>query len=111
MGPQGIEAVGNGTVSASIEGGGECETWVEINGERTESIEVKDGDEIEVSLKTTQDCSCCEVGRNCNAKNAGFWVVKNNREKGVTSLDRSQLDRRLKALALRMADRKNKLRG
>lgn len=111
MGPQGIEAVGDGTVSASIEGSGECENWVEINGERRESLEVSDGDEIKVSLKTNQDCSCCEVGRNCNVRNANFWVVKNNKEKGVTSLDRSQLDRRLKALALRMASRKNKLRG
>lgn len=111
MGPNGIEAVGNGTLSAKMEGESECEAWIEINEQKTESLQVQDGDKIEVSLKTYQDCSCCEVGRNCNVKNAGFWVVKNNREKGVTSLDRRQLDRRLKALALRMASRKNKLRG
>jgi hypothetical protein len=51
------------------------------------------------------------VGRNCNVGNAGFWVVKNNKEKGTTTIDRSQLDKRLKALALRMASRKSKLRG
>lgn len=112
MGPNGIEAVGDGTISAKADTLDEiCGMAVVINGEETESVDVKDGDSIEVSIKTNQNCSCCEIGRNCNVKNAGFWVVKNNKEKGVTSLDRSQLDRRLKALAIRMASRKNKLRG
>jgi hypothetical protein len=112
MGPKGIEAVGDGTVQVEIDGGdSECTLRTKINDEFAESLEVKDGDSIEVSLIPGQSCECCEVGRNCNVGNAGFWVVKNNKEKGTTTIDRSQLDKRLKALALRMASRKSKLRG
>jgi hypothetical protein len=112
MGPKGIEAVGGGTVRVEIDGGGSnCVLNTKINDELAQSLEVKDGDSIEVSLVTDENCECCEVGRNCDVGNAGFWVVKNNKEKGTTTIDRSQLDKRLKALALRMASRRNKLRG
>jgi hypothetical protein len=112
MGPKGMEAVGDGTIQIEIDAGDSpCRLKTKINDELTQSADVKDGDSIEISLITDQNCSCCEVGRNCNVGNAGFWVVKNNKEKGTTTIDRSQLDKRLKALALRMASRRSKLRG
>lgn len=106
MGPSGIESVGAGTVSAYADGGSGCGAAVMINGQIRETIDVEDGDAIDISLHSNDECSCCETHRNCEARNAGFWVLKNTKEKGTIAIDKSQINERLKTMAINMAKRK-----
>jgi hypothetical protein len=112
MGPEGIEAVGAGTVSAHAEDKGSyCSPEVLMNGSLKNSIEVKDGDKIDISLHTTSSCSCCEVNKDCTVRNAAFWVVKSGKEKGTMTIDKQQLTGRIKELAVRVAKRRMGLRN
>ena len=112
LGPEGIEAVGQGTVSAYADKPQEdrCGIEVLINGQITNTVDVQDGDRIEISLYSNDECSCCEVQRECNAKNAAALIMKSSKDKGTITLDKKKIDERIKSMALNMAKRRMGLR-
>ena len=101
---------GKVTASAKIQNS-DCNPEMLLNGELTETVEVKDGDKISVSIRTESSCTCCEVKKDCNVRNTALWVLKNNKEKGTMVLNKAQLTGRLKEMAERMAKRKMGLRN
>jgi hypothetical protein len=107
-----IEAVGKGTVSAQAEipPEDECSISIVMNNQTTETLEVEDGDSIKIELKSSGDCECCETKKDCKAKNASMWIMKNTKEKGTVAISRQQINKRLKELAINMARRKMGLR-
>lgn len=72
-----IVAVGSGTVSASVSGGGECDLEVKLNGNGS-SISVEDGDTVNVELT---GCDCCETKRICNSGQSSLWFSTKNKIK------------------------------
>jgi hypothetical protein len=104
--------VGKGTVTATADiVKDKCGIEIVMNGEVTDTIEVVDGDPIEVVLYTSnEECECCEVKKDCKAKAASMWVMKSTKDGKIIAIDKKQIDDRLKNLAIRMARRKLGLR-
>jgi hypothetical protein len=109
LGSNSIESVGKGSVSASLslpEIPG-CDVNLLLNGKIATTIDVEDGDTINVELQATGNCLCCETGKNCNTQNAPMWVQKSNKENKTIILNRSELMNRVKFVTNRVRKRKS----
>lgn len=90
-----LYAVGDGDLTYqlsenSLEGCGEI--LLTINGQ------VKDGDEIEITLEPSDGCcKCCEVKRECDPETP-MWVLKKEGNKKFFSLNKTKFIRRLNTL-------------
>ena len=114
LGPSGIEAVGDGTVYASMDGNGaQCEIFVTLNGSQAESMSVQDGDAIEVGLGALNEiCSCCETRRQCNERNgSGVIVQKSGKENKTITINKKELARRMVNLTKNIVKRRRNLRN
>jgi hypothetical protein len=88
-----IEAVGSGTVTASVDGPDlqGCEVTVKLNGS-VDPITVEDGEAISVDVTATGECKCCEVAQNCqSASSTSLWVQKSNVDKRTIALNKKEL--------------------
>jgi hypothetical protein len=115
MGAGGVEAVGDGTVSASFSPPSmeSCTVELLMNGKLASSVEVLDGDSVSVELYVSGECSCCETQKHCNAMSgpAGLWVQKSSRENKIIELNRSALAERIKMITENVKKKSKKLRG
>jgi hypothetical protein len=112
LGPSGIEAVGEGTVYASMEGNQtQCEIYVTLNGTQAESVSVQDGDTIEVGLGALNEiCSCCETRRQCNERNGNSAIVqKSGKENKTIMINKDELAKRMVGLAKNVIRRRRGL--
>ena len=67
-----VRVVGNGTVSGTYSYAGDCELILDINGGGS-SVYVADGDEISISLTSTNPCcSICLVNIQCGSMSAAM---------------------------------------
>ena len=112
MGPNGIEAVGAGKVTASGTPPSfkECTVVVLLNGSTNETTDVQDGDSITVEAYPQGSCSCCETKRNCNAKTQSLWLQKSNKENKAIVLNKKTLMDKVKFAAQRVSKKSRKLR-
>jgi hypothetical protein len=108
LGPEGVEAVGSGVVTAKTLGSPPygCETNIFLNGEKKEAVEVEDGELVAVEVRTTGDCECCEVQRNCVAPQTGLWVQKSNENGKTIVLDGAALRSKVKIAVNRVRKKK-----
>jgi hypothetical protein len=93
LGPDGIEAVGAGTVTASSSGDPlpDCVVEVVLNGEARNQLEVGDGDLINISVTTSGGCECCEIQRECVAPAEGLWIQKSAKDRKTVVLDKEAI--------------------
>lgn len=98
MGPEGVEAVGPGMVTAKAIGSPPygCDVNIILNGKQAEAVEVIDGEFVTIELKTSGYCECCEVQRDCYVPQAGLWVQKSNENGRTIVLDGSALKAKVK---------------
>lgn len=108
LGPEGVEAVGDGMVTATTSGGAPygCEIEVELNGQKVQALNVVDGELIAIQLKTTGDCECCEVQRDCVAPQAGLWVQKSRDDGKTIVLDSEAIRKKVRLAVDRVRKRK-----
>jgi hypothetical protein len=109
---QTVYAVGSGSVSAqisasSVQGCGEIK--VQINGIETTTIDVEDGDAINVTVVPSEPacCNCCEVARECTSTGS-MWVLKEVNNKKFLSLNKNKFIKRMNILRREKIIRKNK---
>jgi hypothetical protein len=126
MGADFIEAVGKGTVTVEavlrdknlkmpdnevlLPNYDKCDIMLLLNGEETTSIDVEDGDRIEVELIGTGECGCCKVQMDCISETASMWVRKNSRDGNVIQLSQNEILDKVKFVANRISKRKRRLR-
>lgn len=105
--PEGIEAVGSGTVVATHESLNlpNCDIAVLLNGE-LDSTTVSDGDQIQIEIQVIGDCECCETQRDCVAPAETLWVQKSNKNKKTIVLDKVALMKKVKFAAERVRGKK-----
>ncbi len=88
-----MEAVGAGKIIASSSGelpyG--CSAEITLNGDATVEINVEDGEVIQVDIRTSGDCECCETQRDCAAVSAGLWLQKSNKDRTTVALDKKAM--------------------
>jgi len=110
----GVEAVGSGTVSASFSPPkiSNCTVDLLMNGKKTTSVEVQDGDSVSVELQVEGDCACCETQRHCNAMSgsAPLWMQKSVKENKFIKLNKSSLAERIRSIAEKIKKKSKKLR-
>lgn len=99
LGPEGVEAVGAGVVTATTSGSLPygCEAEVFLNGEKAQAVNVNDGEIIALEVKTNGNCECCETQRDCTVQQAsGLWVQKSNENGKTIVLDGAALRSKVK---------------
>lgn len=107
----GVEAVGDGTVTAQMSEPPDCEVLLILNGSARNSVQVNDGDSISVELQTLGDCECCETKRDCNGgSQASMWMKKGNRENKTIVLNKMALEQRVKLIVEKVKKRSRGLR-
>lgn len=107
LGPEGIEAVGPGTVTAAIGAvpiG--CEVQVLLNGQPVAAAAVADGELVAVEVRTGEGCECCEVQRDCIAPQAGLWVQKSREDGKTITLDREAIRAKVRLAVDRVRKRR-----
>jgi hypothetical protein len=108
--PGGIEAVGDGTITATptnVSLPPDCAVDVTLNGEATRQIQAKDGDLIVVGVSNSAGCECCEVYRDCSMSSSSLWVRKNEKEINNFVLDRESIREKVR-IAVDKVRRKRK---
>lgn len=105
--PDGIEAVGDGTVTASYLGTGlpDCDVAVLLNGS-LDSVAVSDGDPINVEIQVIGNCECCETQRDCVSPSQSLWVQKSNKDRKTIVLDKAALIKKVKIATERVRGRR-----
>jgi hypothetical protein len=108
LGSSGIEAVGDGTVTATLNGElpEGCSLNVIINGEKTTQVNVKDGDSIEVMIETSGNCECCETQRECSSNSSGLFLQKSNKDRKTIILDKEIIMSKVKLAVEKVRKRK-----
>lgn len=108
LGPSGVEAVGDGMVGAKVTGTlpEGCNVIITLNGIQGQEIEVKDGDFINVQVKTIGNCKCCETQRECNMPSKSLWVQKNKMDKKTIVLDQEAIRSKVKIAVDRVRKRR-----
>jgi hypothetical protein len=108
LGPAGVEAVGAGKITASSSGelpyG--CSAEITLNGEAAAEINVEDGEVVQVDIRTSGDCECCETQRDCAAESAGLWVQKSNKDRKTVALDKQAIRDKVKLAVDRVRKRR-----
>lgn len=110
LGPSGVEAVGDGKVTAAIAGSpaANCDISLSLNGVAANNIQVADGDLVAVELNGGPQCQCCEVHRECATNSAGLWAQKSNKDKKTLVLDREALEAKVRFAAERVRGRRRR---
>jgi hypothetical protein len=108
LGPEGVEAVGPGKITATPSGNPlpDCTVEVMLNGKVRNEIEVADGGKIEVGIKTSGGCECCETQRNCSTQSSPLWVQKSNEDRKTIVLDREAIREKVKLAVSRVRKRR-----
>lgn len=108
LGPEGVEAVGAGKLTASSSGNPlpDCMVEVIINGESRNEIDVGDGDLVEFAIKTSGGCECCETQRDCVAPASGLWVQKSNKDRKTIVLDKDAIKDKVRMAVGRVRKRR-----
>jgi hypothetical protein len=77
--------------------------------EKTATVQVKDGEEIIVSIKATEDdcCECCEIKKECDPENS-MWLLKEKNNKKVLYLNKNKFIKNLNILRKQKVLRKIK---
>jgi len=93
LGPNGVESVGKGTITAEISGSRDsCEIILFLNGQTNNTILAEDGDSIIVELQTNGNCECCEIQKDCDSEKSQLWLAK----KKSISLNKKKLIQKIK---------------
>lgn len=108
LGPEGVEAVGPGKVTASSSGDPlpDCVVEVLLNGEARNEIEVGDGEIVAVDVRTSGGCECCETQRDCATPASGLWVQKSSKDRKTVVLDRDAIRDKVRLAVGRVRKRK-----
>jgi sulfatase maturation enzyme AslB (radical SAM superfamily) len=115
MASGGVEAVGDGTVTAQISSASisDCQLLLVLNGSAGNSVQVKDGETITVEIQAVGDCACCETRRDCNggSQSSGMWINKSGKENKTIVMNKSALENKIKFVIERVKKRSRGLRG
>jgi hypothetical protein len=109
----GVEAVGAGTVTAQISSSNlpDCQVSLILNGSAGNSMQVEDGDSINVEIQTMGSCTCCETKRDCigGSQFTGLWMSRSGKENKTIVMNRSALEQKIKFVVDRVKKRKRGL--
>lgn len=108
LGPEGVEAVGAGVVTATATGQPPygCEIEVLLNGAPVQATSVTDGDLIAVEVRTSGECECCETQRDCISSQSSLWVQKSNQDGKTITIDREAIKNKVRLAVERVRKRK-----
>jgi hypothetical protein len=108
LGPSGVEAVGSGTVSATLYGEKPegCDIKIKINGKENQQMIVEDGEKINIDIQTEGTCDCCEIERECSSKSSELWIQKSNKEKKTIVLDKEAIRSKVRLAIEKVRKRK-----
>lgn len=84
----------------------DCVVEVILNGEARNEIKVEDGDIIDVSVRTSGDCECCETQRDCITSTTGLWVQKSNENRKTIVMDKDAIRNKVRLAVDRVRKRK-----
>jgi len=79
---------------------------VTLNGEVRNEIEVVDGEAIEVGIKTSGGCECCEKQRNCSTPSSPLWIQKSNEDRATVVLDKEAIREKVRLAVSRVRKRR-----
>lgn len=108
MGPEGVEAVGPGVVTATQNGSPPygCEIEVLLNGLAVPTIDVEDGELINLEIRPTGDCQCCETQRECVTPSTGLWIQKSNENGRTIVLNKDAIREKVRLAVERVKKRR-----
>jgi hypothetical protein len=76
---------------------------------KSQTVQIKDGEEVVLSMKTSEDecCKCCEVKRECDPTNP-MWMLKEKNNKKTLSINKYKFIKRLNLLRKQKVLKKSK---